>query len=143
MNTVPPGYAAMAAGGEFIRANGPLYLKRSEGRVWMGFRVEARHCNPAQICHGGMMASFCDMLLPMCGHYLVPALEKRFMPTINLQLDYLAPSPLGAWVEGEAQVLRTTATLAFIQGLVTADGLPVARCSGIFKIGPVFQRPPG
>lgn len=145
LSGVPEGFAALVVGGEFIAVNGPLYIKRAldrePGRVWMGFRVEPRHTNPAGICHGGMMASFCDMLLPMCAHDLEPALARRFMPTINLQIDYLAPSPLGAWVEGEAQVLRTTATLAFIQGLVTADGAPVARASGIFKIGPVYTRP--
>lgn len=140
MTGAPDGYLATAMGGEFIRANGPMYLKRSDGRVWLGFRVEARHCNPAQILHGGMMASFCDMMLPVCATYLVPALARRFLPTINLQIDYLAPSPLGAWIEGEAQVLRTSTSLTFIQGLVTADGQPVARASGIFKIGPVFER---
>lgn len=139
---IPAGFLPAALGGEFIRANGPIYLRREEGRARLGFRVEARHTNPAGILHGGMMASFCDMLLPICGHHQDPALAKRFLPTINLQIDYLAPSPLGAWVEGEAQVLRSTVTLAFIQGLVTADGAPVARASGIFKIGPVFERPP-
>lgn len=138
---VPEGFRPAPLGGDFIAANGPLYLKRGEGRAWLGFRVEARHTNPAGILHGGMMASFCDMLLPICGHHQSPALAGHFLPTINLQIDYLAPSPLGAWVQGEAQVLRTTATLAFIQGLVSADGTPVARTSGIFKIGPVFQRP--
>lgn len=139
--SVPEGFSPVPVGGEFIRVNGPIHLKRGDGKVWLGFRVEARHTNPAGILHGGMMASFCDMLLPICGHHQSPTLARRFLPTINLQIDYLAPSPLGAWVEGESQVLRTTATLAFIQGLVTADGEPVARASGIFKIGPVFERP--
>ena len=139
---VPAGFLPAALGGDFIRVNGPLYLKRGHGSVLLGFRVEPRHTNPAGILHGGMMASFCDMLLPICAHHQEPVLAKRFLPTVNLQIDYLAPSPLGAWVEGEAQVLRSTTTLAFIQGLVTADGAPVARASGIFKIGPVFERPP-
>jgi uncharacterized protein (TIGR00369 family) len=138
---VPDGFRPAPLGGDFMAANGPLYLKRVEGCAWLGFRVEARHTNPAGILHGGMMASFCDMLLPICGHHQSATLAGHFLPTINLQIDYLAPSPLGAWVQGEAQVLRTTATLAFIQGLVSADGTPVARTSGIFKIGPVFQRP--
>lgn len=137
----PTGFVPVPLGGEFIRVNGPILLnKQAEGGPRLGFRVEPRHTNPAGILHGGMMASFCDMLLPICGHYLSPTLSRRFLPTINLQIDYLAPSRLGAWVEGSAQVLRTTATLAFIQGLVTADGDPVARASGIFKIGPVFDR---
>ena len=63
----------------------------------------------------------------------------RFLPTINLQIDYLAAAPLGAWVQGEAQLLRTTRSLVFMQGLVQADGVSVARTSGIFKIGPPFE----
>ncbi len=139
---VPEGFSPADWGGEFIRLNGPLYVKASADRLRMGFRVEPRHTNRAGILHGGMMASFCDMLLPICGHHQEPALAKRFVPTISLQIDYLASTPLGAWVEGEAQVLRTTRSLGFIQGLVTADGQPVARASGIFKIGPVFERHP-
>ena len=137
----PPGFVAMRMGGEFIRTNGPMYLRTEGGRAQLGFRVEARHTNPAGICHGGMMASFCDMLLPVCAHHQSDAVASRFLPTISLQIDYLAPTPLGAWVQGEAEVLRTTTTLVFVQGLVRADGTPVARASGLFKIGPVFKRP--
>jgi acyl-coenzyme A thioesterase PaaI-like protein len=45
-------------------------------------------------------------------------------------------------VQGEAQVLRATRSLLFMQGLVTADGVLVARASGIFKIGEVFNFAP-
>jgi uncharacterized protein (TIGR00369 family) len=138
---VPEGFVPTRIGGDFVRCNGPLYVRSAGGRAQMGFRVEQRHTNPAGICHGGMMASFCDMLLPVCAHHQVEAVAKRFLPTISLQIDYLAPTPLGAWVQGEAEVLRTTASLVFIQGLVTADGIPVARTSGLFKIGPVFTKP--
>jgi len=101
----------------------------------IGFRVEKRHTNTMRICHGGMMATFCDMLLPITAIRCAEGLGNRFLPTVSLDIDYLAPSPLGAWVQGEAQVLRTTRSLVFAQGLVTADGEPVARVSGVFKIG--------
>lgn len=122
-----------------MRVNGPLYVIREGDRVRCGFRVEERHTNPMRICHGGMMASFCDMLLPMTALRTCEAVKGRFLPTVNLQIDYLAPAPLGAWVEGEAQVLRATRSLVFMQGLVSADGEPAARVSGIFKIGPPFD----
>ncbi|HJV61289.1 MAG TPA: PaaI family thioesterase [Albitalea sp.] len=138
-NGVPPGFVPLPAGGEFISANGPLYLLHRGDEVLLGFRVEARHTNPLGICHGGMMASFCDMLLPMTAHRRVSEISRRFLPTVSLQIDYLAPTPLGAWVQGEAQVLRTTRTMVFAQGLVSADGVPVARASGIMKIGPPFS----
>lgn len=139
--TVPEGFAAVPMGGEFIAANGPLYVRKLGAIAQLGFRVEARHTNPAGICHGGMMATFCDMLLPICAHHQSAEVARRFLPTISLQVDYLAPTPLGAWVQGEAQVLRATRSVVFIQGLVTADDTPVARASGVFKIGPVFTPP--
>jgi uncharacterized protein (TIGR00369 family) len=137
-DNIPAGFRPLRDMGDFIAANGPLYMLHEGDRVQLGFRVEARHTNPMGICHGGMMASFCDMLLPLTVHRRVPELSRRFLPTISLQIDYLAVSPLGAWVQGEAQVLRTTRTMVFAQGLVTADGLPAARVSGIMKIGQVF-----
>ena len=136
---VPEGFRAREFGGGFIGVNGPLYARRTEAGFQLGFRVEERHCNPMRICHGGMMATFCDMLLPISAHVMSKDLAQRFLPTINLQIDYLAASPLGAWVQGEAPLLRATKSLVFMQGLVQADGVSVARVSGIFKIGPPFD----
>ncbi len=136
---VPEGFKPRRFGDGFIAANGPLYVKTLQRGVLIGFRVEARHCNPMGICHGGMIATFCDMFLPISAHHLSDDLQQRFLPTINLQIDYLAPSPKGAWVQGEGQLLRSTRSLVFMQGVVTADGQPVARASGIFKIGPRFE----
>lgn len=132
---IPAGFAVLRLGGDFVKANGPLY-ESFEGEAYrLGFRVEKRHCNTMGICHGGMMATFCDMLLPITAIRGVASLGDRFLPTVSLDIDYLAPAPLGAWVQGEGQVLRTTRSLVFAQGLVTADGEPVARVSGVFKIG--------
>jgi uncharacterized protein (TIGR00369 family) len=136
---IPQGFRARSFGGGFIGVNGPLYVKKLEAGVQLGFRVEARHCNPMGVCHGGMMATFCDMLLPISAHYLSQDIGRRFLPTIHLQVDFLAATPKGAWVQGEAQLLRATRNMVFMQGLVTADGENVARVSGIFKIGAPFD----
>lgn len=135
-STVPPGFRPLVAGGEFMRVNGPIYLFHEGADVRFGLRVQARHCNPMGVLHGGMTASFCDMLIPLSVHRKSPELGRRFLPTISLQLDYLAPAPLGCWLEGTAELLRATRSLVFAQGLVTADGAPCARASGVFKIGP-------
>ena len=133
---IPEGFAPLVAGGPYIQHNGPLYLRHEGSVVQFGFRVERRHVNPMNNLHGGMMASFCDMLLPLSVHRKGAGLGQRFLPTISLQIDYLAPAPLGCWIEGTAELLRATRTLVFAQGLVTADGEPCARASGVFKIGP-------
>jgi uncharacterized protein (TIGR00369 family) len=136
---IPEGFKPRRFGDGFIAVNGPLYVKKLDPGILLGFRVEARHCNPMGICHGGMIATFCDMLLPISAHYLSADLARRFLPTISLQVDYLAASKRGAWVQGEAQLLRATRSMVFMQGVVRADGEPVARVSGIFKIGPRFE----
>lgn len=133
----PAGFVPLQTVGEFIDLIGPIYLLQRGDVVKLGFRVEPRHTNPMRICHGGMLASFADMLLPISVHRK-SSVGMRFLPTISLQLDYLAPAPLGAWVEGEAQVLRVTRSIVFAHGLISADGTPAVRVSGIAKIGPPF-----
>ena len=40
----------------------------------------------------------------------------------------------GAWVESRADPLKITKNLLFAQGTATADGEPILRANGIFKI---------
>jgi len=137
---VPAGYRRFRATSGFVAVNGPLFVRHEGGVFRLGFRVEPRHCNPMGICHGGMLATFADMLLPIGTVSQVPELHDRFLPTVSLQVDYVGPARLGAWVEGEMQVLRTTRSMVFAQGLVRSDGEIALRCSGVFKIGPQFDR---
>ncbi len=134
MENIPEGFQAVKIGGPFIFHNGPLYAKWSGQRLLLGFRVEERHSNPLKVCHGGMLATFADMLIP-CAAMYQGQMERRFLPTISLQIDYMGAAPLGAWVQGEADVLRSTRNMLFGQGLVTADGQAALRVSGIFKMG--------
>jgi uncharacterized protein (TIGR00369 family) len=135
----PPGYKLIKLWpkGNFADVNGPLYRRIEEGKLTVAFRVEARHCNPYDNCHGGMLMTFADMVLGMGSNFA----EKlnRFLPTVNLTGDFLAAVPLGSWVEGRAEVLRVTRNLVFAQCLVTADGTPALRVSGIMKMGAPFD----
>lgn len=137
---VPAGFRRFRASTGFIGVNGPLFFLHEGPLFKLGFRVEERHCNPMGICHGGMLATFADMLLPIGAITLVPELRQRFLPTVSLQVDFIASAKLGDWVEGEMQVLRTTRSMVFAQGLVTSGGATAMRCSGVFKIGPTFDR---
>ncbi|MEO6626028.1 MAG: PaaI family thioesterase [Burkholderiaceae bacterium] len=146
-SAIPEGFKLRHLGDGFMDVNGPLYYRRAEGTdrnrsVSLGFRVEMRHCNPMKACHGGMLATFTDMLFAVTAHATCEAGRNRFLPTISLQLDYLAGAPLGSWVQGDAQVLRATRNMVFLQGLLSADSVPIARASGIFKIGPAFSAIP-
>jgi uncharacterized protein (TIGR00369 family) len=123
-------------GGAFVNHCGPVFGKLEDGRLVLGFRVGRHHVNPLEFCHGGMLATFSDILLA-CSAMYQPQARGRILPTISLQLDYLTAAPLGAWVEGRAEILRTTRSMIFSQGLVTVDGDPAVRISCISKIGPI------
>lgn len=134
----PEGFTALtlSRGNDFISVVGPLYAKSVGADLVLAFRVEQRHCNPMGICHGGMLSTFADMTLAIGANHA----EKlgRFLPTVSLACDFLAPAPLGCWVEGRTQVLRITRNLVFAQCLISADGTLALRSSGVLKLGPPF-----
>jgi uncharacterized protein (TIGR00369 family) len=133
----PEGFQPVTIGGTFATRSGPLFARWTGQHMLLGFRVQHQHVNPVDQCHGGMLSLFADMLLSTAGLHQTD-MPRRFTPTVSLQMDFLAPSPLGAWIEGKADILRMTRTLIFTQGLVHADGKPVLRASGVFKIGPLL-----
>jgi acyl-coenzyme A thioesterase PaaI-like protein len=93
---IPAGFRPFRFSFGFLEQVGPLYGKWDGARLLMGFRVEERHCNPGQVVHGGMMATFADMLLPIAARMQSKA-DVGFAPTVNLTLDFLAPARLGSW----------------------------------------------
>jgi uncharacterized protein (TIGR00369 family) len=115
----------------YIDACGPLYGRRDGDALRLGLRVEHRHCNPAGSCHGGMLTTLADMLLVL-GASAQTGLA-RYMLTVNLSCDFIAPAMDGSWIEGRLQVLRSTRSLVFCQGRLEADGVLVLRLSGIAK----------
>lgn len=135
--TVPEGFVAVALGGAFATRNGPLYARWQHERLQMGFRVGADHVNPGNNCHGGMLSMFADILISTAAQYQSD-IPRQFLPTISLQMDFMAGAPFGAWVQGQADVLRVTRNLIFSQGLVYADGTLALRASGVFRRGPIL-----
>ncbi|RPH45939.1 MAG: PaaI family thioesterase [Burkholderiales bacterium] len=133
--SVPEGFVPLAFGDNpFVDSVGPLLGHAAEGRdgrLVMGLRVERRHCSPSGFCHGGMLMSLADMLV-VVGSNLQTG-QDRFMSTVSLSADFLAPVPEGAWIEGRLEVLRATRNLVFSQGLFRVEGAPVLRVDGIAK----------
>ncbi len=117
-----------------MNANGPVYVKEEGQALAIGLYVEDRHCSSIGLCHGGMLLTLADLILTIGVN--VQAKLSRFLPTVSVTCDFLGPAPKGAWLEARVTVLRTTRNLAFAQGLLSlADQTPVARISGILKIG--------
>src|SRR6201992_2871085 len=115
-DNIPAGFPPLQFNIGFLENIGPLYGKWENEKLLMGFRVEMRHCNPGQVAHGGMLATFADMQLPLAVRFQ-SGKDLGFMPTVNLTCDYLAPAKLGSWVEGEGDAVRITRNLVFGQGI--------------------------
>jgi uncharacterized protein (TIGR00369 family) len=128
---IPAGFVELPMT-NFVEINGPLYGRWRDGRFTLGLRVERRHCNPLDICHGGMLMTLADMALALGAN--IQADLKRFAPTVRLEGDFLEPARIGDWVEGNAEVLRVTRNLVFVQGRLTAGGRPIMRASAILKL---------
>jgi len=139
----PPGFVElpMFGTGGFNSLCGPLWVRVEGVKLVGGFRVETRHCNPAGNCHGGMLATFCDVHMAL-GTQFEHTLGTLILPTISLSIDYLAPTLKGAWVEAQVEIAKLTRGMVFASETITADGEPVARASGIYKI-PSLSREPG
>jgi uncharacterized protein (TIGR00369 family) len=136
---IPDGFRPVRIAGQFIAHNGPLFARiDGDHRVQLGFRVEPRHTNSMGMCHGGMLATFADMLVPCAAMYR-PGFERRFFPTISLQVDYMGAAKVGDWVQGEGEILRSTRNLLFGQAQVTCNGETALRVSGVFKQGPLID----
>lgn len=131
------GFVPVQIGGTFATHNGPLFARWRDGHLQLGFRVGPQHVNPGNACHGGMLGMFADILISSAAQYQTD-IPRTFLPTISLQSDFLAPAPLGSWVQGQAEILKVTRTLVFSQGLITANGQAVMRSSGVFRRGPLL-----
>lgn len=129
----PAGFIFMpdAFPGGFDAASGGFMIGLEAGELVGGFRVTTLCCNRAGMCHGGKLASVCDVYLLLAALFRED-LRAAFLPTVSLTLDFMAPAMHGAWVELRAETLRITRSLVFAQGLATVEGTPVARSSAIY-----------
>jgi uncharacterized protein (TIGR00369 family) len=115
---------------------GTLYAKRGDkgtaDEFVLGFRVHPHMCNPAGGLHGGMMMTVADLVGTMGGGTLVGV--AKFLPTVSMTFDFVAPAKVGDWVEGRCEVVRQTRSLLFTDIALTVEGQRFLRASQIAKI---------
>ena len=115
---------------------GNLYCKRgpkgTREEFVLGFRVHQTMCNPAGGLHGGMMMTAADLVGTMGGGALVGL--RKFLPTVSMTCDFVAPARLGDWVEGRPELVRQTRSLLFTNIYLTVGEEKILRASAIAKI---------
>jgi len=116
---------------DFSAVLGPLWSRGTAGvdRA-VGFLADARHVNNRHTVHGGALMTFADIAL---GWVAADALGHHRCVTAQLALQFVASPRVGEFVFCQAELVRCTSQLAFMRGLITADGRTVASADGIWK----------
>ncbi len=110
----------------------PLYMRddTEPGRSILGFIGEEQHQNWTGHVHGGMLASFMD-------YCLFFAVRSRFqsssLVTITMSIDYLAPAPIGRWIQGEGEVVRSGKQIAFVRGIASVGDVSVVHATATWR----------
>jgi acyl-coenzyme A thioesterase PaaI-like protein len=89
-------------------------------------------CNPAGGLHGGMMMTIADLVGGMGAGTLAGI--RKFLPTVSMTFDFVAPARVGDWVEGRAELVRVTRSLLFSSIYLTVGETKILRASSICKI---------
>ncbi len=140
MAGIPDGYEPFPVAGGFEAQVGPLYFRRIEGVMRLGFRVAEKHLNPRRTLHGGMMMTLIDDAIAMA---VGMETANAAMATVSLNGDFLAAAKADEWVEAEGAVVRRTRELVFTRGAIFCGERTLFTASGVWKIfDPASASPP-
>lgn len=116
MSDVPKGYKQLKGVSPAEDHIGPFYYRKSEQGLQTGFRAAPETCNGIQTVHGGVLMAFADYTVTM----LALSGVKENCTTVSFSSDFIAAARLGAWVEGEGEVVRRTGSMTFVRGQLRA-----------------------
>ena len=132
MTDIPAGFEPHFRQSPFTDPWEPLYSKKTEKAVTMGLRLAKAHTNARGLIHGGLIASLADNSM---GYSCAQATNwTTSFVTVTLAVDYVGSAGIGQWLAVECEVIKTGSTLCFAQCFVSADGIPIARANGTFRV---------
>ena len=130
MRDIPEGFIVNERRGPFTNHNGPFYIKKDTNRWTHGAFILDRHCNAANIAHGGMLMSFADGVL---GH-TVYSKTKRAGVTIKFNSEFLSAAREGEWPEGYGNVSHVSGDYVYCNTMLKVSTRNVLSVTSIFKL---------
>ena len=130
--SIPPGFERHYRQSPVTDPWEPIYSRKTDAAVILGFVAEAAHTNSRGFVHGGLISALADNAMGLsCSHRLG---GDASLVTVNLTLDFLGAAQIGQWLEFTTEFVKSGGTLSFAQAFVTADGQPCARANAVFKL---------
>jgi acyl-coenzyme A thioesterase PaaI-like protein len=115
----------------FSAAIGPTWRKGEPGQRTVALLAHEGIVNDyGKVIHGGALMTFSDIAL---GVGASDAITGHNYVTVQLQYQFAGGVALGSLITCAPELVRKTSSLAFLRGLVKADGEVVGSCEGIFK----------
>jgi len=105
--------------------------KDGSNKIWLAIRVTDQHLNGMGFCHGGVLLTLADEALGINAYH---AVDKRSIPTVSLQANFLQTVRKGELLEATATDIHLTNSLVFVQGCAMVGGEQVASMNAVFKI---------
>jgi acyl-coenzyme A thioesterase PaaI-like protein len=101
--------------------------RRPEGGVAGRFFVKQDHQGPPGYAHGGVIATALDEAMALLLHG-----QEELALTGRLEVDLLAPAPVGTYVGVEADVEEAGERKLVLSARATGDDGPLASARGVF-----------
>ena len=107
-------------------------LKPDEGIIRVSFEGKREFCNPSGFIQGGMLSAMLDDTMGPAAFIMSEG--KLFTPTINMNVNFLAPGKVGAFV-CEAKVVQMGKTVVFVEGrLMDEAGTLIATATSTSRL---------
>ena len=114
----------------------PLYARAEPDRIILGVRLREPHTNSRTTAHGGVLAALADQAMGMsCGVKLrAEGVNVTNLWTTSLTIDYLGMAKVAQWLAFDTGFSRVGKTLCCAECNISADGEPIARGRGNFRV---------
>ncbi|MBY0420862.1 MAG: PaaI family thioesterase [Parvularculaceae bacterium] len=131
----PEGWKLQELSEHFGTQAGPFYFRHG-AEPGVGFFSSVRHANIQKFVHGGMLMTLADMSLWDVARRRIGRFNGV---TLTLNAEFLAPGPMGVFIEATGEVLRAGKSIVFVRGIVRAGDDALLSYSGSLKL---FATPP-
>jgi acyl-coenzyme A thioesterase PaaI-like protein len=119
-------------GSGFTGQLGAIWVRGGAGSRSIGFIATTQHSNNhAGAVHGGALMTFADIAL---GFGASDALGAKNLVTAQLQTHFVAGGRVGDFIHCTPELVRCSAQLIFMRGLLRAGDTTVAAVDGIWKV---------
>ena len=125
----PADFVPISHTNPFGASIGPIFEKEERSGITRGMYIRPELANSAGIAHGGVLMTFADIVLARG----VMQETGGIAVTVRMTSDFMAPVPVGAWLEGQAEISRVTRSLVFVSAELKVRNKVVFTAQATFK----------